>query len=44
MCSPYALDFTVETHKAVDLLAHRASTRRRVQPSAGAERGTPAAA
>src|SRR5438105_3675485 len=33
-----------ETHKAVALRAHRASTRRRVQPSAGAERDTPAAA
>jgi hypothetical protein len=41
--APDALDFHVETHKAVDLLAHRARTRRRVQPSACAERGTPAA-
>ena len=42
--APDALDFQVETHTAVALRAHRASTRRRVQPSAGAERGTPAVA
>src|SRR5439155_25870827 len=33
-----------ETHPAVSLLAHSASTRRRVQPPACADRGTPAAA
>jgi len=37
-------DFHVKTNKAVSLRAHSDSTRRRVQPSAGEDRGTPAAA
>ena len=40
----YALDFNVETNKAVYLLANSDRTRRRVQPSACEDRGTPAAA
>jgi len=37
-------DFHVKTNKAVSLRAHSDSTRRRVQPSACEDRGTPAAA
>jgi hypothetical protein len=39
-----AHDFYVEMHTAVGLLVHSASTRRRIPPSAGEDRSTPAVA